>query len=371
MLRILTYILIAVALFHGLIHLMGFVAYWPLAKVSELPYKTTLLGERIEAGAGGMRLFSLLWLLAAIAFVAAAVALALGKPAWAPIMLAAVLLSLVICILDWGVAFRGALIDLAFLLILGVVFGLRVQPAPLAAYTASAAPVETIPQPTDLPKPVERFYRQTYGDQIPVYTSTVMTGHGTVRFMGITLPARMRFTHIAGQGYRHYIEATFYGLPVFKVNEHYLEGHTRLELPFGVVENDPGVDSAANQGLWAEATAYPAVFLTDPRVRWEAVDDTTARMYVPYADGEQVFTVQFDPQTGGMSYIETIRYRDEKVGKLRWWGDITAGSSQTGAPNQETFKVSWEDEGSPWLVYQVDDMVVNTDVTAYIQQTGP
>ena len=248
MLRFLTYFLVAMAVLHGLIHLMGFVAYWPLATVSALPYKTTLLGARLDLGASGMRGFSLAWLLAALGFAAATVALAFGKSWWAPLMLGTVLLSLMICMLDWGVAFRGALIDVVFLLILGVVFGLRAQPAPFTAYTASSTPAETISLPTGLPKPVERYYRLTYGDQIPVYTSAVMTGRGTVRFMGVTLPARMRFTHIAGQAYRHYIEATFSGLPVFKVNERFLEGHTRLELPVGVVENDPGVNSAANQG---------------------------------------------------------------------------------------------------------------------------
>jgi hypothetical protein len=231
--------------------------------------------------------------------------------------------------------------------------------------------VDTVPLPAGLPEPVERFYRLSYGDQIPLYTSAVMTGRGTVRFMGITLPARMRFTHIPGQDYRHYIEATFYGMPVFKVNEHFLGGHTRLALPFGVVENDPGVDSAANQGLWAEATAYPAVFLTDPRVRWEAVDGTTARVYVPFGDGEQVFTVQFDAQTGGLTHIETLRYRDAQAGKLRWWGDITLGNNQSGGPTPGTFKVTWEDEGTPWLVYDLEEMVVNTDVSTYIRQTGP
>ena len=77
-----------------------------------------------------------------------------------------------------------------------------------------------------------------------------------------------------------------------KVNEHYIDGHGRLELPFGVAENDPSVDSAANQGLWAEMSVYPAGYLTDKRVRWEAVDDTTARLHVPWQDGEQVFTVE-------------------------------------------------------------------------------
>lgn len=58
-----------------------------------------------------------------------------------------------------------------------------------------------------------------------------------MRFKGITLPARLRFTHKAGESYRHYIEATFWGLPVLKVNEHFLKGKSRLALPFGVIED--------------------------------------------------------------------------------------------------------------------------------------
>ena len=39
---------------------------------------------------------------------------------------------------------------------------------------------------------------------------------------GIAFPARFRFIHEAGRGYRHYIEATVFGLPLMKVNERYL-----------------------------------------------------------------------------------------------------------------------------------------------------
>ena len=126
-----------------------------------------------------------------------------------------------------------------FLLVLLVVFGFRQQPAPFPRFTAASSPVETVPLPAGLPAPVERYFRLTYGDGVPVYTSAVMSGRGTVRFMGITMPGRLRFTHDSGQAYRHYIETTFYGIPLFKVNESYLDGHTRLELPFGVVEDAP------------------------------------------------------------------------------------------------------------------------------------
>ena len=227
-----------------------------------------------------------------------------------------------------------------------------------------------MPLPAGLPKPVERFYRQTYGDEIPVYHSAVVSGRGSLRFMGITFPARLRFTHEAGKAYRHYMETTYYGIPLIKVNEHYLDGHARLELPFGVVENDPGVDSAANQGLWGETFAFPSVFLTDRRVRWEGVDDTTARLYVPFGEEKQVFTVTFDPQIGGLRRMETLRYRDKDFGKIRWWGETVQGKGHDGRP-ATYFAVTWEDEGTPWLVYVMEETVFNTDVSGYIRQKGP
>jgi MYXO-CTERM domain-containing protein len=34
---------------------------------------------------------------------------------------------------------------------------------------------------------------------------------------GVTFPTRMRFTHLAGQDYRHDIECTWFGHPVLRV----------------------------------------------------------------------------------------------------------------------------------------------------------
>jgi Family of unknown function (DUF6544) len=371
MIKILSIVLIVVLTLHGLIHLMGLIAYWPLGKISELPYKTTLLGGRWEIGSYGMRLYSLLWLLSILGFITAALGLAFGRSWWAPVLLPTVLVSLVVCLLDWEAAFRGAWIDLALLLILIVIFGLKVRPGPFTSFLISYTNSETIPLPEGLPAPVDRFYRQTYGDRIPVYHSAVVSGRGSVRFMGITFPARLRFSHVSGRDYRHYIEATFYGLPVIKVNEFYVDGQYRLELPFGVVQNDPGIASAANQGLWSETLAYPAYFLTDLRVHWEAIDDTHASLHVPFGDSEQVFTIQFDPQSGDLIRYETNRYRDEKLGILRWWGDITYGDRRDGELPNKIISATWEDEGTPWIFFEVENVTFNVDLSDYIHQRGP
>lgn len=367
--RVLVIILAVGVALHGLIHLIGFVAYWPLARIPDLPYKTALLDGRLEIGAAGMRAYSLLWLLAGLLFVAGAVMLALDRPVWAPLLLAAALLSLAVGALDWGAAWRSVLIDVALLLALGVVFGLRVRPAPFPAFTAPApGRLERVPLPADLPAPVERFYRQTYGNTLPVYHSAVISGRGTLRLMGIPFPARVRFTHLVGQGYRHYMETTFYGRPLMRVDEHYLDGRARLKLPFGVVENDPSTDSAANQGLWAEMALYPAVYLTEPRLHWEAVDDLTARLCVPFGAEEQTFTVHFDRQSGALQRLETLRYRDARSPRLRWSAAVLPGGGRDGQP---VVTATWEDQETPWLVITVEEIVLNSDVNDYVRREGP
>ena len=115
MFRVLSYLAVVGLALHGLIHLMGLVAYWPLGVLAELPYKTALLNGQWEVGALGMRIFALLWLLATIGFLLVALALAFGWAWWQPLLMVTIALSLVITALDWSVAFRGAIIDIVIL----------------------------------------------------------------------------------------------------------------------------------------------------------------------------------------------------------------------------------------------------------------
>ena len=49
--------------------------------------------------------------------------------------------------------------------------------------------------------------------------------------LGTSFHTRLRFTHTAGQDYRHYIEATIFGYPLIKVNESYLDGKLAWNCP--------------------------------------------------------------------------------------------------------------------------------------------
>ena len=372
MLRIVFYVAIGIVIIHGLIHLMGFVAYWPLAEIAELPYKTVLLNGRFQINELGMRLFSILWLAAAIGLVAAAIGALTGQSWWFPLMGASVLLSLLVCVLDWDNAFRGAVVDLVILGVLLLVWGLHIQPQPFAAYPEPTLMETAVTIPTNLPTPVARYYQAIMGDEVPVLETAVITARGTVRFMGITFPARMRFTHDAGQGYRHYIETTLFGYPLMKVNERYLDGQAKMELPVGIIENEPKINMAANLGLWGESIWLPSIFITDQRVRWQAIDDNSAQLIVPFGASEDAFTVFFDPETHLITRMEALRYRDAAdTDKILWQLDILAWDTYQGILIPSRSAVTWADEGTPWLVIELDDVVYNVDVGDYIQATDP
>ncbi|MBN2046613.1 MAG: hypothetical protein JW750_02120 [Anaerolineaceae bacterium] len=244
--------------------------------------------------------------------------------------------------------------------------GLRVNPKPFAFPALTQSEVLTAPLPEGLPAPVERFFQLRYGDEVPVIESVVLVGRGRMRPFGVWLPARYVITHVAGQDYRHYFEATFFGMPFLKVNEGIVDGESFFESPMGTYYDDPNTNQGANLALWAEGSWFPAFWATDPRVRWQAVDDQTAILFVPYGEEEESFVVRFDPETGLVEMMEAMRYKGAGDAEKQLW--ITNEVVREGEPNISY--VTWLDDGKPWAEFVIEDMRFNLDVSEYIHARG-
>ncbi|MEA3440982.1 MAG: DUF6544 family protein [Chloroflexota bacterium] len=258
---------------------------------------------------------------------------------------------------------------IAFLVLLWL--GLKVKPRPFAPYPARTPDMEMLQLPDDLHAPVERFYRLVYGNQIPIIKSAVISGRAKLRFFGLTFQGRFRFIHIAGKDYRHYIEATLFGFPLMKVNEYYLDGEGRLELPFGVIEDEHKINQAANQGLWAESFWLPSILITDPRIRWKSVDDDSAILIVPFIEDTEQFVCRFDPQSGMPQFLETMRYRDaDDEQKILWINEVLVWREIDDMLSLAVGAVTWFDQGKPWAVFNAEEIVYNVDVSEAIRARG-
>ena len=252
--------------------------------------------------------------------------------------------------------------------------GLQIKPRSFSAHPGNTPELKWIPLPAGLPAPVERFYKAAYGDTIPVIETVVVKGRATISPFGVKLPARFLFVHNTGKDYRHYFEATWFGLPIMKVNERYVDGKSLFELPGAApIVDDPSTNQGANLAIWAEAAWFPSIWITDPRVHWEPVDDRTALLFVPFGDQEENFVMRFNPETGLLDSMEAMRYRDpgDQAKKILWITRNVVGKKIDGTQLDAAGTATWLDQGIPWATFTLEEVKYNVDVKDYILQKGP
>lgn len=250
--------------------------------------------------------------------------------------------------------------------------GLQVKARAFPVIVAPPPPA-SVPIPADLPEPVQRFARAIFGDSLPVVKSAMVIGRGALSPFGLPLPSRFRFYYdAASSSHYHVIESTWFTLPFMRIHERNLAGHVMLDLGIiGKVNDQPKTNRAGIQGYWSEVFAWvPSIVLTDSRVRWEAVDVTTVRLYLPGLDDTEAFTLYFDPQTGLMTEMDTLRYQsEERPDRWRWhnraleWGMVNGLHVLTRAETQ------WND-AKPWAKWEIEQVVLNVDVSARMAQFG-
>ena len=261
---------------------------------------------------------------------------------------------------------------LAVLVFVGWI-GLQVPPRPFPDYPEpSASQIATQPLPSGLPAPVDRYFRKVYGDSVPVIETAVLTGRARIRpNTPFWMPARYRFTHVAGRDYRHYIEACWFGMPVLKINERYVDGASLFEIPIIGTDSGPKIEWSASQGMWAESWDFPALFVTDARVKWLPIDNDSALLVVPFKSGTQQFVVRFDPATGLPTWTETMRYKTSSSPEKTLWMTQALRYEQLGGVLTNTVgSARWMDDGKPWAVFTLEDIRLNVDVSDYVRAKG-
>ena len=81
---------------------------------------------------------------------------------------------------------------------------------------------------------------------------------------------------------------------------------------------------------------------------------------MPFGAEEQRFMVRFDHDTGRLHMLESMRYKDSKsTAKTLWLNESMNWSTVSGHQIPATGAVTWFDQGKPWAVFTVEDVVYN------------
>lgn len=80
----------------------------------------------------------------------------------------------------------------------------------------------------------------------------------------------------------------------------------------------PQLDQGENLFLWAEAALIPSAVVSRPGVRWQPINETSARMVLPLRDEQDEMVFSFDPETRLIREARALRYREVGGPKIGW-----------------------------------------------------
>ncbi len=280
---------------------------------------------------------------------------------------------------------RGLLASVALMALVALGWaGLRVAPGAPSATAASSRDLGSVPVPQDLPAPVLRFVAAVDGGSTgpryeapqttPRYETAVQQGHGTMKVGGLSLPFRVNIVSRIGEERHSDMELTWFGLGVVSGVDDYIANRGRTQMAGrDLAEAGDYLNQGAYLAVKAEQIGFPGSWILDPRVRWESgADDQHARLVLirERPDGttaEEYFDAAFDPATGFLKTLDTMRHESATSGKRPWHVELAdwrnfAPEGQTPLFAAARIEVTWMDQGEPWLVQTAERIVTNVPV---------
>ena len=321
-----TVVFALVLLVHGAIHLMGAAKAFGVA---ELPELTTPISSA----------FGLLWLLAAVLFVAAAVCLVVRPRLWWALGACAVMVSMIAISGSWKDAKYGALVNaiaaagvVAGFLTFGPVSLLAAYESDVQRSLASAPPSRQLVTDADLthlPAPVQRYLRVAGVVGKPRVSNFKVRIHGRIRSGPAApwMPLRAEqhsFLHEPARLF--YLTGSMRRVPVHGYHR-YVGADANMTVKAAAAVpvvnlSGPQMHQGETVTVFNDMCLMAPATLIDPAITWEAVDERHAR--ASYSNGGHTIRALLSFNDAGelTDFVSDDRYQASEDGKtlrqLRW-----------------------------------------------------
>lgn len=290
---------------HGIAHLPGFAVSWRLLSSPEMPYSTTLLSGRWDAGVAGIRIVGIAWLIIGLAFVAAAIGYARNLPLAVMLITSVAVTSLVLSVLNWPQARTGVFVNLAVLIMLPPIGQLAWRDASATRVQALMASADHRPLGTfdrvclkAVPPPVARFLSRSLIEGQPLIDTVHVEQTGEFRVGESWQPFRatQRFT-VEPAGFVWDARIAMMPLLPVLVRDSYVAGSGAMRGEIGGVyplvnqSERRELDAGALQRFLAEAVWFPTALLPRDNLKWDPIDEHRARATL--SDGRTTVSLEF------------------------------------------------------------------------------
>lgn len=339
---------------HALIHLMGFVKEWGIARVPGLTGKTMVPLSPQAARAAGI-----LWLAACILLTLAGIGFMLKQEWWLMIGVMGTIISQALLILYWRDAWAGTI---ANLMIAGGIV-LSCGAADFSNQAASevkkiheantGAPARTVTREmlAGLPKPVRRWLLGSGIVGRQAAHSVRLTQKGMMR----SKPGQATWMEVLAEQYITIDAPAFIwkadikmiGLPVISARDRFIDGRGRMTIKLLSLITmadvaDEKIDQAAMQRYMVEMVWYPWAALA-PYVTWEAIDSRSARLSMNYKGMNASCVFHFD-EAGDVAGLSADRFMGggENAALEKWIGTTRAYGTRGGVRMPVRVEVTWE-----------------------------
>jgi len=355
------YALFFLLLFHGLIHLLGFVKAFNLAEVKQLVQPITPLQGT-------------LWLIAFVFFGAAGTLLLLKNDAWWMPAAAGILLSQMLVFQSWSDAKYGTIANVFILLALLPAFGAwrfqgMVKKEKQTLLAGENPPLKTVTQNdlATLPPVVQRWIERSgaVGKPIPKFVHLKQTGEMKTKPDGKWIPfsAEQDF-NLINPGFLWTTEIEAAPGMALGGRDLYLNGrgHMLIKafylLPVADVAG-PETDQGTMLRYMAEASWFPGAALS-ACIRWDSIDDRSARATMTYSGVTASGIFHFNAD-GDFSAFDAKRYYTRKEGATLEDWHIEAKDWKTfgnGVRIAHQNEVTWKlaDGDFTWLKLEITEL---------------
>ncbi|MDO1446717.1 hypothetical protein Q0590_10670 [Rhodocytophaga aerolata] len=360
---------------HGLIHVLGFVKEFGLARVDGLSGQTTLaLSDNWHKPVG------LLWLAACVLFIGAAVGYLAKKEWWMMVAFAAVILSQALLILYWQDAKFGTLANV--LILAGILLSyahwnfqakVKQELELFLPKQSQETTLVTADMLSELPPVVQKWLirSKVVGKELTQQVYLKQLGQMRTKPDGAWMPVRAEeFFTVHNPGFFWVADVTaapylhLYGRDKYENGR----GHMLIKLlSFFPVANATGnqIDQGTLLRYLGEIVWFPSAALSK-YITWQQLDATSAKATMQYGGVSASGIFTFTPE-GDILRVEADRYYDRKEGAtLEKWVVTTEDGTykdfegiRIPAKSQVTWKLK---EGDfTWFKLEIEEVDYNPD----------